>query len=123
MHDVTYREVRPLLKGTRSDPTPAGVARFFRHLSSDRLALVASIFFLLVVLVAVLAPLFAPGYNRQAGRRLTTRVGRAAPVAHPFGTDEQGQDVLARMMWGGQVTLRVGFVVVLVAGAVGIALG
>jgi peptide/nickel transport system permease protein len=102
----------------------AGVARFLKHLVHDRLVLVASIFFLFVVLAAVLAPLVAPGYNQgKLSTRLTPPAWAGGITAHPLGTDEQGRDVLERMMWGGQVSLRVGFVVVILAGAVGIALG
>lgn len=103
----------------------AGVFRFLRHLVHDRLVLVASIFFLLVVLAAVLAPLVAPGYNQgELSQRLLPPVwADGGSSAHLFGTDEQGRDVLERMMWGGQVSLRVGFIVTIVAGAIGIALG
>jgi peptide/nickel transport system permease protein len=102
-----------------------GVARFFKRLSSDRLVLVASIFFALILLAAILAPLIAPGYDQGVlSQRLQPPAWAAGgSTAHLFGTDEQGRDVLARMVWGGQVSLRVGFVVVLVAGVVGIALG
>lgn len=102
-----------------------GVARFFKRLAGDRLVLVASVFFLLILLAAILAPLIAPGYNQGIlGQRLLPPAWAAGgSTAHLFGTDEQGRDVLARMVWGGQVSLRVGFVVVLIAGVVGIALG
>jgi len=102
-----------------------GVARFFKRLADDRLVLVASIFFLLILLAAMLAPLIARGYDQGVlGQRLLPPAWTAAgSTAHLFGTDEQGRDVLARMVWGGQVSLRVGFIVVLVAGVVGIALG
>jgi peptide/nickel transport system permease protein len=102
----------------------AGVARFLKHLAHDRLVLVASIFFLLVVLAAVLAPLVAPGYNEgKLSTRLAPPAWAGGTTAHLLGTDEQGRDVLQRMMWGGQVSLRVGFVVVILAGIVGVALG
>lgn len=43
--------------------------------------------------------------------------------AHPFGTDADGMDILARMMYGGRISLMVGFVVVILESALGILLG
>jgi peptide/nickel transport system permease protein len=103
----------------------ASAARFLRNLIHDRLVLVASLFLLVVLVVALLAPVIASGYNTGtlSQRLMPPAWAAGGSAAHVFGTDEQGRDVLARMMWGGQVSLRVGFVVVLIAGAVGIALG
>ena len=125
MDKVTTSGGQAALEGYAIRPKRrTGVFRFFKHLVGDRLVLVASIFFLLVVLAALLAPLVAPGYNQGAlSERLTPPVWAGGTTAHLFGTDEQGRDVLERMMWGGQVSLRVGFVVVFLAGFVGIALG
>jgi peptide/nickel transport system permease protein len=48
---------------------------------------------------------------------------RFAPISteHPLGTDENGRDVLSRLMYGGRVSLGVGFVAVLVAITSGLA--
>ncbi len=43
--------------------------------------------------------------------------------AHPFGTDDLGQDVLARLLYGGRVSLAVGFSAMLVACFVGVLIG
>ena len=43
--------------------------------------------------------------------------------AHPFGTDGDGMDILARMMAGGRVSLMVGFVVVLLETVLGVIMG
>jgi peptide/nickel transport system permease protein len=126
MSNVTATGGQAALEGYAIRPKRrTGAARFLKHLVHDRLVLVASIFFLLVVLAAVLAPIIAPGYNQG---KLSERLQPPAwsdggSTAHLFGTDEQGRDVLERMMWGGQVSLRVGFVVVILAGFVGIFLG
>ena len=44
-------------------------------------------------------------------------------MAHPFGTDDLGQDILARLMYGGRYTLAIGAVAVLIAAVVGVPLG
>jgi len=43
--------------------------------------------------------------------------------AHPFGTDDLGQDLLARMLYGGRISLAVGFAAMLVAVVVGVLVG
>lgn len=43
--------------------------------------------------------------------------------AHPFGTDDLGQDILARMMYGGRISLSVGLAAMIVATTVGIIVG
>ncbi len=43
--------------------------------------------------------------------------------AHIFGTDADGMDILARMMYGGRVSLMVGFVVVIIELLIGVVLG
>src|ERR1700758_738433 len=42
---------------------------------------------------------------------------------HPFGTDDLGQDLLARMLYGGRISLAVGLAAMLVAITVGTAVG
>lgn len=43
--------------------------------------------------------------------------------AHAFGTDGDGMDILARMMYGGRISLMVGFVVVIMESVLGIIMG
>jgi peptide/nickel transport system permease protein len=44
-------------------------------------------------------------------------------LSHPLGTDDLGQDLLARMMYGGKISLAVGFAAMLVALFVGVLVG
>jgi peptide/nickel transport system permease protein len=44
-------------------------------------------------------------------------------LSHPLGTDDLGQDLLARMMYGGRISLAVGFAAMLVALFVGVLVG
>jgi peptide/nickel transport system permease protein len=44
-------------------------------------------------------------------------------VAHPLGTDDLGRDLLARLLWGGRVSLLVGLSGALAAAVLGTALG
>ena len=42
---------------------------------------------------------------------------------HPFGTDDLGQDLLARMIYGGRISLAVGLAAMVVAVTVGTIIG
>jgi len=44
-------------------------------------------------------------------------------MAHWFGTDEMGRDILSRVMHGARISLRMGFVVVFIAGGLGSVIG
>ena len=44
-------------------------------------------------------------------------------MAHPLGTDDLGQDVLARMLYGGRISLAVGITAMLIAMTLGVSVG
>ena len=48
---------------------------------------------------------------------------RSPSLSHPLGTDKNGMDMLTRLMYGGRVSLIIGFSVVLLAGLLGVVLG
>lgn len=53
----------------------------------------------------------------------TTRRLEAPSLAHPFGTDTIGRDVLARTIYGGQISLLIGLTAVIVQVVVGVLMG
>ena len=80
-----------------------------RRALQNRSIQLGGIIILLLVLVALLAPLLAPYEPTKLalGRRL------ASPSwAFPFGTDEFGRDILSRVIFGTRLTLYVGVVAV-----------
>ena len=73
-----------------------------------------------VSLCAILAPLLAP-YDPTA---LNVDALLLPPsMEHPLGTDALGRDVLSRMLYGGRVSLWVGFVAVGLSVSIGLCLG
>jgi peptide/nickel transport system permease protein len=75
---------------------------------------------LLLLLIAVAAPLLSPfdPSVQDTSRRL-----EGPSRQHLLGLDDLGRDVLSRILFGARVSLRVGFSVVILASAVGITLG
>ena len=98
-------------------------ARFWRlkSFARDRGALVSGLFLLAMVLAVLFAPLIA-----HYGPDEADNLARYKPIGTPghiLGTDQQGRDMLARLLFGGRVSLLVGVVPTLVAGAIGLGLG
>jgi peptide/nickel transport system permease protein len=73
-----------------------------------------------LAVAALAAPLVAP----YAPERIALAARRQPPSAsHVFGTDELGRDVFSRVIYGARVSLAVGLLSAVVAGACGIAIG
>ena len=66
------------------------------RLAHDRTTLVAGAVLVLIVLSAVLAPWLAP-HDPNAGS-IRLRLGPVGAPGHPLGTDEQGRDMLSRLL-------------------------
>jgi peptide/nickel transport system permease protein len=92
-------------------------ARFLR----SREAMLGATVIGLVVLVSLLAPLLAP-HDPNQGNALQVLADVGAP-GHPLGTDDQGRDVLSRLIYGGRAAIVVSVVSVLVALLIGTTLG
>lgn len=100
----------------RDSPGRRAVRRFLRH----RLAVFGLAVIVLFVLAAVLAPLVAP-YDPTATSWSLIR--KPPSLAHWFGTDENGRDVLSRVLWGARASLMAGGLSVAAALVVGVPLG
>lgn len=72
----------------------------------------------------VLAAVAAPWLGQGTADALDLANRRAAPsLAHWFGTDELGRDLLTRVLFGARVSLAVGLFSAVLAGALGVAVG
>jgi ABC-type dipeptide/oligopeptide/nickel transport system permease subunit len=66
-------------------------------LKGERVGAVALCWLVIIVLVAVLAPVIAP-YDPV---HITSDTLAHPSLRHPFGTDQFGRDMLSRLIWGG----------------------
>jgi peptide/nickel transport system permease protein len=90
--------------------------RFRRH----RLAMVGAVILLALVVAVLLGPLVwrVPINDIDFKAKL-----KGPSWSHPLGTDDLGQDLLARMLYGGRISLAVGIAAMLIAISIGTAIG
>ena len=99
--------------------TAFAARRFLRH----RLAVASAGMLAALAVAAAAAPLFEAAFGVSA--EAVDLFARFAPpsAAHPLGTDELGRDVLARLLYGGRVSLGVGLTAAVAAAAIGTVVG
>ena len=102
---------------------------FWRRFRKDRVAVVSGLFILFLIAIAFLAPLVIrilglPGPNTQ-NLNLTDEFGSPlGPTAsHPFGVDQLGQDVMARVIYGTRASLEVGIIGTAISTFIGVTVG
>src|SRR5437764_437767 len=116
-----------LASGETSARSPT--ALFWRRFRSDRVAMASTGFIVLLILIAIFAPLIVkllglPGPSVQ-NHNLTDAFGTpiGATGGHPFGVDPLGEDVMSRVIYGARVSLAVGILGTFLATFVGVVLG
>jgi peptide/nickel transport system permease protein len=95
-------------------------SRTLHYLIKNRLAVLGGLLVLLVFILSIFAPLLSP-YDPSVIDVKNILIGPT--FSHPLGTDDLGRDVLSRMLWGGRISLEVGFVAVGIATIIGVLLG
>ena len=91
-----------------------------RRFAKHRLAMIGTVI-LAAMVVAVLA---GPLVYRVPIDQIDFKAKLKGPsMAHPLGTDDLGQDLLARMLYGGRISLAVGIVSMLIAITLGVVIG
>jgi peptide/nickel transport system permease protein len=113
--------IRTAIVATPSDWTAESPsARTLRRLLRRKGAVLGLVVIVLFVAVAVLAPLVAP-YDPTA--QTWTAVRKPPSLAHWFGTDDVGRDILSRIIYGARASLLAGVVSVAIAIAIGVPAG
>jgi glutathione transport system permease protein len=108
------------ITGSEPQAIRSPLAEFWRRFRRKRVPLAAGLVILLIVLAAIFAPWVAP-YSPAAPDYQHLLSGPS--WAHPFGTDAYGRDILSRVIWGGRISLSVGFISVALGGMIGVTLG
>jgi peptide/nickel transport system permease protein len=102
---------------------------FWRRFRQDRVALASLAFIVFLIVLAVAAPLVVsllglPGPDVQ-NLNLTDSFGSplGPSLAHPFGVDQLGEDVMSRVIYGTRVSLEVGIVGTGISTVIGVTVG
>jgi peptide/nickel transport system permease protein len=121
--NVRAASIAPALSGN----TAGNVLRSHRRVSASRqfarrhtLGAIGGVIVLLFVLTGLLAPVLAP-YDPNA---VSVRDALQPPSrAHPMGTDNNGRDLLSRVMYGARISLTISVSAVALGAVAGIGLG
>jgi peptide/nickel transport system permease protein len=97
--------------------SPAAVA--FRRFLRRRAAVFALAVIVLLVFAAAAAPLIAPNPDTTSW----TTIRKPPSAAHWMGTDENGRDVFARVVFGARASLLAGLISVTIAAGIGVPVG
>jgi peptide/nickel transport system permease protein len=108
------------------EPEASGALRIRLRVPLQRLiwrhpsAMIGLVLLSTIVVLAFLAPVLSP----HSPLKQDVLVALQAPTrSHPFGTDPFGRDILARVLFGGRLSLTFGLLVVLIAMLAGVPLG
>jgi peptide/nickel transport system permease protein len=111
----TVPAARPV-RVPRAKPASETWRRFRRH----RLALASTAILSALILMLILGPLIWPVPINAIDFAAQLH---GPSLAHPLGTDDLGQDLLSRMIYGGRISMAVGVAAMLVAVCVGVLVG
>jgi peptide/nickel transport system permease protein len=97
--------------------------RGYYRFRQSRLSLLGLAMVVCLLLIAAFGPWLAPFPDHVAGGVATANRFKPPSLAHPFGTNELGQDVFSLVLAGARVSLFAGLAVVMAGAAIGTAIG
>lgn len=113
--------VRELALGQLGAKKPRTLWRdALRQFRRHRLAVAGVFVLLFLILVVVFGPMV---WNKGTGNIDFANGLRSPSAEHPFGTDDLGRDLMARVMTGGRISIAVGIVAVIISITLGTTIG
>ncbi len=139
MAQPTERESSPTLRASRAQDTRDALTelgrqqaskrrmpKLLRSLFSNKLATMSVFILLVMIFVAIFAPVLTsddPRIGQIIESKRPPMWAEGGSSDFPLGTDPLGRDVLTRILYGARISLIVGFASVFIAGVIGIFLG
>ena len=94
-----------------------------RRFLSNRLSVVGLCIVTLMLLTALLAPVVTGAMGLDPYSAVVRDRLKPPSAAHPFGTDNLGRDIFARVLYGARISMTIGLVVGLLSAIIGTTLG
>jgi peptide/nickel transport system permease protein len=108
--ETTFEETTTIASTELEAPPLSLRELFWRRFRRHKMALAGAVMLILLILYATVGALF---FTEAYGNITNTSIRLQAPSAeHPFGTDTVGRDLLARTIYGGQISLMIGLTAV-----------
>lgn len=110
-------------------PVETPLRRFWSEFAESKLALIGLAMLMVIILIAVFAPLISPQNPYDLGQldimdsKLAPGEKSAAGTPHLLGTDDQGRDMLSAIFYGLRISLGVGIASTVFALAIGLFFG
>ncbi|ANK90292.1 MULTISPECIES: ABC transporter permease subunit [Rhizobium] len=105
---------------------PSALAEFWHYFSRNKGAVIGLVVFVIILAVAIFAPVFAPHAPNEQNREVLLAVPAWMEGGHasfPLGTDAVGRDILSRLIYGARFSLFIGVVVVTLSVICGVLIG
>ena len=111
--------------GAQADTLKSERSHAIRRWLGNSGVVIGGLLLLLILLATLIGPYFAQHdpFEQSLVRRLRPPVWSGGSRDNVFGTDHLGRDYLARLLWGGRLSLLIGLCTILVAGVFGTAIG
>ena len=93
----------------------------WRRLAQNRMAVIATIIFAVILLLCLIGPLFFAQHSGETNDLANTF--KKPSISHWFGTDDLGRDLFVRTLEGGRISLAVGFLATAVSLLIGVVYG
>jgi len=101
--EVVTETNRKSTKNIKKSPSPWAIAR--RKFMKNKLAMISLVFLIIIILTAIIGPLVT---KHDIVRVDFMNMSKEPSADHWFGTDTNGRDVFARMLFGARTSLMIG---------------
>lgn len=111
---------------TAKSDQPSALTEFWYYFSRNKGAVIGLFVFLIILVMAIFAPLVSPHAPNEQNRQLLLSVPfwmDGGSFSYPLGTDAVGRDILSRLIFGARFSLFIGVVVVTLSVVAGVLIG